>query len=173
MNLRKLLLMLVVAVVGGAVFAIAVPDGSTLTLTDASGNLVGAGSYMGGNLTLDVLGTFSGDATLTITNRGGHAMTYDVSVDSSGNVTLVSSGEQLQKANPSILARGGTVTIDQVATVTPPSTLAKGPDAHANANASEGAGNATEGIGNAAAAASVGVDHANSHASNGSGNAQH
>ncbi|MEJ2359190.1 MAG: hypothetical protein P8Y13_14090, partial [Deinococcales bacterium] len=171
MTSRKVLLALVLMIVGSLVFAQALPDQSTLTLTTSDGTLVGSGTYVGGNLTVDVLTGYSGDATLTVTTRGGDTLTYDVTVNPDGSVSLTSSSEPLQDINPSVKARGGTITFDQVDTVTAPTlpSAAPGPDSHANANASEGAANATEGMGNAAAASSTGADHANSHASGGSG----
>ena len=172
---KKMLLAAAAVVFAGAVFAQALPDQSTLTITDGSGNLVGSGTYVGGNLAVDVLGSYSGDATLTVTTRGGDTLTYAVTVGSDGSITLTDSGKMLQDINPSIKARGGSIAIDQTDTVTAPTlpSVVPGPNDHANANASEGAANATEGMGNAAAASSTGADHANAHASNGSGNAQH
>ena len=130
---------------------------------------------MGGNLSVEVLGTYAGDATLTVTTRGGDTLTYAVTVNPDGSITLMDSGKLLQDINPSFKARGGTITIDRTDTVTLPSLpgVVPGPNSHASANASEGAANATEGVGNAAAASSTGADHANSHATSGSGNAQH
>ncbi len=166
MVFRKIGMGLVVLLAVGMVSAAALPDQSTLTLTAADGTLVGSGTYVGGDLTLAVSDAFTGDATLTVTTRGGGTLTYAVTVNADGSVTLAGSDTLLQDLNPSIAARGGAVAITPVdpSTLTPP-TL---PDAAANANV-----HATLGIGNAAAAASVGVSHADPHAGRGSGNSSH
>lgn len=160
---RRLLFGVALVLVTGPVFAAALPDQSTLTITTSDGTLVGSGTYVGGNLLLDLSNSYAGDATLTVTTRGGGTLTYGVTVHANGSVTLTSSGAPLQDINRSVTARGGTVTIKQVeqAKLTAPALpgVAPGPNAHS-----------TQGINNAAAAASVGVSHASPHAGAGSGN---
>lgn len=170
MTLRNLLIALAVAALAGFVLADALPDQSTLTLTDSSGTLVGSGTYVGGNLTLDVLGSFSGDATLTVTTRGGETLTYDVTVDQTdGTITLTGTDTALQDLNPSIAARGGTVSIDLTAvSVEAPTLPAPGPNWHANQHAFDHAG---QGVDNAPSG--EGSTNASEHAHAGSGNAGH
>ena len=133
---------------------------STLTIT-SGGTLVGSGAYSGRNLTLDLLSGFSGDATSTVTTRGGDTLTCAVSI-TAGVVRLTSHGALLKNVNPSTAARGGTVTINQVSGPLTAPTLPSGtpgPNFHS-----------VKGIHNADAAASVGVSHASTHAPLGSGN---
>jgi hypothetical protein len=150
MNIRKALIVLVIMLVGGAVFAAAIPDGSTLTLYDSTNSVVGTGSYVGGNLNLVVLDTATtGTYTLAVTNQGGHTMTYtvnltmDTQTDSNGNVTgatasLTVGGVPLDEINPSILARGGDVSVTTTSGSLPsPGTVIHEPNDHANAHATE------------------------------------
>lgn len=172
MRWKSIPVILAVTVLGGLAFADALPDQSTLTIYDG-GTLVGSGTYVGGDLTLNVLSSFSGDATLTVTTRGGDTLTYDVSVDAGGNVTLSDSGTPLSEINPSIAKRGGSVDIEQVDSVVEPTLPPPGPNAHANGNATDQALNAGDGMNNAAdqATGGTGADHADGHAWNGSQNA--
>lgn len=187
MMLRNILIALAVAALAGFVFADALPDHSTLSLTDSSGTVIGSGSYSGGDLSLTV--NFDGTAitnepaTVTVTNNGGETRTYNVlvSVDSLGNVTitLADSGQSFAQINPSIAERGGTVQFcsnDGSNTVcTTPSMTLPGPNEHANANASERGGNKNDGMNNASdkAREGEGGSNANAHAGNGAGNASH
>lgn len=175
----KVLFVAALVLLGGVVLADALPDQSTLVVT-SGGTPIASGTYVGGDLTMNVVWTqtdgstsWSG-ATLTVTTRGGDTLTYpvDVAVDGDGNVTVtLASGQPLQSLNPSILARGGTVTLGTADAYTAPQLPSPGPNSHANANAWEHAANATEGMNNASDAATGGSggSHANGRASDGSG----
>lgn len=180
--LRNVLIASALVILGGMAFADALPDQSTLVVS-SGGTTIATGTYVGGNLTMDVLsGSYDG-ATLTVTTRGGDTITYtvDVTADSTAgtaSITLTGSGTALGDINPSILERGGSVTLVPVASgtaLTSPTLPAPGPDSHANANAFEHAGNATEGMDNASndATDGAGGEHADDSADNGSGNGDH
>lgn len=159
---RRISIGVVLVLLAGAVFAAALPDQSTLTIMNGT-ELVGSGTYVGGNLILDVSSTFTGDATLTVTTRGGDTLAYDATINPDGTVTLTGTDTLLQNINPSIAARGGAATISLVDEGT--LTLPTLPDGVPGPNP-----RSTMGINNAAAAASVGVSHASDHAGAGSGN---
>ncbi|HKI56796.1 MAG TPA: hypothetical protein VKB31_06540 [Trueperaceae bacterium] len=179
---RNILIALAVAVLGGMVFADALPAQSTLVITDGT-TPIASGTYVGGALSVNVVwdGTSEvsyDNATLTVTTRGGDTLTYtvDVSVDAGGNVTItLADGTPLEQINPSILARGQTPVYGTTTAYTAPTLPPPGPNGHANANAFEHAANATEGMGNASAHATAGNggSHADAHAGEGSGNASH
>jgi len=180
MSSRNVLIAMVLVVVGGLAFADALPDQSTLVITDGSGTPIGSGTYVGGDLSVGVVSdgtaqSYDG-ATLTLTTRGGDTLTYtvNVSVDADGNVTitLADSGKALESINPSILARGGTVDYSTMDAYVAPTLPPPGPNPHANANAFQHAGNAADGMGNAAEAAITGSGHANDRAGAGDHNAE-
>lgn len=138
MNIRKALIVLAMLVVGAAVFAAAIPNGSTLTLYDSTGNVVGVGSNVNGNLSLTVLSSYTGgSATLAVTNHGGHTMTYSVTVTMLGysNNPTGALVFPLYQLNASFSARREVVSITVADTLPTPGTVFHGPNDHANLHA--------------------------------------
>src|SRR5690606_19071061 len=85
---RVLAALLVIALLGVG-FAFDLPRNARLALHDEHGRQIGHGEVDDDEVELEVLRGAAGFATLTITTRGGGAVTYDVLFGGDGQVLVV------------------------------------------------------------------------------------
>jgi len=91
--MKKLLTILLTSLLSLA-FALQLPFGQ-VALRDGTGSLIGAGKLVYDNFDLDLLQGFNGPATMTITQRDGTKVSFEVVVTETNDILVVSGTEQI------------------------------------------------------------------------------